>query len=78
MKAATRPFKSKYLSWCPLCQDRIRSGDLIVKVEVPIRWHQVRNHKYKVRQYVQQLFLEYVHKACFDKRNKELIPLEEH
>ena len=39
MKAATRPFKSKYNSGrCPVCTRRIIADDLIVRLEETFTW----------------------------------------
>ncbi len=39
MKAATKPFASKYDSGrCPVCKRRISKGAMIVRLEKPVQW----------------------------------------
>ena len=75
MKAASRHFKARHPSWCPLCKGRIHEGEMIVKVTPMIRWHQERKYKGSGKPYIQELTHEYVHVSCFEKKQ---IPLEEH
>ena len=74
MKAATRPFKSKYDSGrCPICRRRISKDALIVKLDKPIVWIEQKRMipRGGGRFFTDRKESQYVHAKCLEERNDD-------
>ena len=76
MKAASRPFKSKYDSGrCPICKQRIAKGHSIVRLEKTAIWLEQKRliPNGRGRFFVDKLSSQYAHAKCLE----EPVPLED-
>ena len=70
MKAASRPFKSKYDSGrCAACKFRIAEGDTIARLEVTVSWTEEEQSYGKA--YLKNCYADYVHHKCLEERNED-------
>ncbi len=67
MKAATKPFASKYDSGrCPVCKRRISKGAVIVRLEETASWT-VEERSRSGKAYLRVCYAEYAHEKCLGK-----------
>lgn len=71
MKASSRPFKATRYGVCPLkgtpdgCVSHgIYSGDLIVRLETPLVWHEEKVSQHNGKIYLARCTAQYVHDEC--------------
>ena len=71
MKAASKPFTSKYDSGrCPICQRRISKDALIQRLETTYSWTEEGQNKYG-KAYLKMCYADYVHAKCLEERNAD-------
>ncbi len=72
MKAASRPFKSKYDSGrCPRCKLRIVKDDLIVRLETPVTWIESKLIPHgRGKFFRNKRTSKHAHAKCLEERNK--------
>ena len=63
------PFIANYGGRCPIGPDgihRIQAGDMIIKLEKPLRWSEERVTRYG-RPYVMEHHTDFVHEECWER-----------
>ena len=73
MKAASKPFKSKYDSGrCPICKRRISKDALIVRLEKTVTWIEQKRlvPNGRGRFFTDQKTADYAHAECIEEKEQ--------
>ena len=71
-EASSRPFKAKRYGTCPIGPEgvhHISEGDIVVRLERPLRWHKEMISQRTLRRYLGACQADYVHADCLEKYN---------